>query len=94
MRHHIIVKWTDQVADKAALADEVTALFASAAEIPGVYGADVIPNVIDRPNRYDLMIAVRMERAALPAWDASALHRAWKDTYGHLVAAKTIFDCE
>lgn len=94
MRHHIIVKYTDQVTDKAVLAKEITALFAPAAEIPGVYGADVTPNVIDRPNRYDLMIVVRMDKDALPTWDASELHHRWKAEYGHLVAAKTIFDCE
>lgn len=94
MRHHIIVKYTDQVTDKPALDREITALFAQAAEIPGVHGADVCSNVIDRANRYDLMIVVRMERDALPAWDASDLHHRWKAQYGHLVAAKTIFDCE
>ena len=94
MKHHIIVKWTEEVTDQPALAVEVAALYASAGEIPGVSHAEIIPNVINRPNRYDLMIVVHMEKNALSAWDSSDLHHHWKDKYGRLVAAKTIFDCE
>ena len=36
MKHHIIVKWTEEVTDQPALAAEVAALYASAGEIPGV----------------------------------------------------------
>lgn len=94
MLHHILVKWNDTVTDKAALAQEVCALFADAAKLPGVRGCQVRPNVVDRPNRYDLMIVVDMDREALPGWDACALHHAWKDGYGARIAQKAIFDCD
>ena len=42
----------------------------------------------------DLMIVVDMEKSALEAWDASALHRRWKERFGSLLASKAIFDCE
>ncbi len=94
MKHHILAKYKDTVENKEALLEEIRLLFADAARIPGVLGAQVIPNCIPRPNRYDLMIVVDMEKEALPGWDASALHHAWKEKYGNLLAAKAIFDCE
>jgi len=94
MKHHIIVKFTEQAIDKASLEKEIAALFAGADQLPGVHGAHLYPNVIDRPNRYDLMIVVHMDREALPVWDASDIHHRWKEGYGHLIAQKAIFDCE
>lgn len=94
MKHYIIVKFSDTVADKAALIRKVEELFSSAEPIEGVHGFSVVPNCVDRPNRYDLMIKVDMDGAALQNWDASALHKAWKERFGGFVAAKTIFDEE
>jgi len=94
MKHHIIVKYTDAVADKAALLERIKALYAGAAQIPGVHGVEFKENCVARENRYDLMIVLDMDADALAAWDASAVHHAWKDEYGHLVAKKAIFDCE
>lgn len=94
MRHHIIVKFTPEVTDKIALAQEVRELFAGVLNVPGVWGVSVHPNVIDRPNRYDLMIVTHMDRDALTAYDACDVHHTWKDKYGHLIAQKTIFDCD
>lgn len=92
MKHYIIVKYTEDITDKTVLEAQVRALFSKAGEIPGVYGADVIPCCIARPNRYDLMIIVRMDKSALPAWDASRLHQEWKERFGQFVAKKAIFD--
>lgn len=92
MFHHIIAKFNEQVADKAALIAEITKLYASVTEIEGVKGCRVIPNCIDRPNRYDVMIRIEMDTEALPVWDASELHHTWKDKYGSLLEKKTIFD--
>ncbi len=94
MLHHILVKWTDEVTGKPALAGEVEALFQGVLDVPGVTAVEVIPNIIARPNRYDLLIRIAMEEAALPAYDTCAAHHRWKDEYGHLVAKKAIFDCE
>lgn len=94
MLHHILVKWTDEVTDKPALAAEVEALFQGALSVDGVHGVTVHPNVIQRPNRYDLLIRIDMDEQSLPAYDDCQTHHRWKDDYGHLVAKKAIFDCE
>ena len=94
MLHHILVKWTDAVPDKAALAAEVEALFQGVLAVDGVHGVTVHANVVNRPNRYDLLIRIDMDEAALPAYDDCDTHHRWKDEYGHLVVKKAIFDCE
>lgn len=40
------------------------------------------------------MIVLTMPSEALPAWDASDLHKRWKAEYGALIAQKAIFDCD
>lgn len=94
MRHLILVKWNDQVADKAALAPEIDRLFDGAREIPGVESVEVHTRCNDRPNRYDLMIEMTMNPASLPAFDASETHRLWKEQYSLRMEAKAIFDCD
>ena len=94
MIHYILVKWSKEVGDKAALLEKVRALYAKAKDIPGVRGVTLKPNVTPRDNRYDLMIAIDMEKDALPTWDESALHKTWKAEYGSLVEKKAIFDSE
>ncbi len=92
MRHHILVKWNSDLPrpDYAPIAD----LFHKALDIPGVSSVSLHPNVIDRPNRYDLLILVCMDKAALPAFDESEVHHVWKGTYTPFIAQKAIFDCE
>lgn len=92
MRHHILVKWKESV-PKPDLAP-IEGIFRAALSIPGVYSISLHPNVIERPNRYDLLILVCMDREALPAYDASEAHRQWKEAYGDGIAQKAIFDCE
>lgn len=94
MKHCIIVKWNDTVTDKTGMLPAIEAIFRKTLSIEGVEEVKLIPNVIARPNRYDLMIAVTMQPEALPAYDASEPHHEWKDTYGSLIAQKAIFDCE
>ena len=93
MKHYIIAKWNEGV-DKRALIAPVTELFEETLQIPGVHEVRVKPCCIDRPNRYDIMIEIGMDREALPAYDESAPHKKWKETYGGLLSAKTIFDSE
>lgn len=94
MKHCIIVKFNDDVVDKAALIGEIRAVFAAEAVPTGVEGYSFVENCIARPNRYDLTIVVQMPMEALPTWDASAIHKRWKSEFGRYIAAKAIFDCE
>ena len=94
MKHCIIAKFNDTVTDKAAMIDRVEALFSSAPALDGIHGHTVLRNCVDRENRYDLAIVIDMDKAALPAWDASGLHREWKSRFGSYLASKAIFDFE
>lgn len=94
MQHHILVKWKETPADVPGLCREIEAVFAPVLDIPGISAVEVIPNIIHRPNRYDLLIHITMEEAALPLYDASEAHHHWKTTYGERIAQKAIFDCE
>lgn len=93
MEHYIVVKFTPDVADKAAMIDEIERLFAPAAQMEGVHGVCVRRACIERENRHDAMIVLTMEEEALPRFDASDIYRAWKRGYARYVADKTIFDC-
>lgn len=94
MLHNILVKWNEQVTDKAAIIPQIQAVYARTTDIPGVHSVAFRPNVIDRPNRYDLLIQLDLEMDALPAWDASEIHKRWKADFGGLIEKKAIFDCD
>lgn len=94
MKHHILVKWNAEAPDHDRLRQKIEALFQGVLEVPGVHQVDVIPNVIDRPNRYDLLILLTMEEVALDAYDHCAAHHAFKETYTPYMEKKAIFDCE
>lgn len=93
MKHYIIVKFKEGT-DVKALAGPVREIFEETLTIPGIHGLDVRVSNSDRPNRYDLMILVLMDKEALPAYDASEPHHRWKDEYGGRIEKKAIFDCE
>lgn len=93
MKHHIIVKFTEGT-DVAALLEPVRTIFEQTLSIPGIHGVELKSSCVDRPNRYDLMIVLDMDKEALPAYDASAPHTQWKQEYGPITAKKAIFDCE
>ena len=88
MKHCIIAKFNDSVDDKAAMITRIDKLFAPAPAMDGIHGC------IDRENRYDLAIIIDMDKAALPAWDASELHREWKSGFGSYLTSNAIFDFE
>ena len=94
MKHCIIAKFNETVADKPATLAQVRALFASAAPVEGVNQITIHENCVARDNRYDLMIVVELEKTALPNWDASEIHHQWKDQFGGMLARKAIFDYE
>ncbi len=93
MKHYIIAKFVENT-DVAALVAPVTALFEETLQIAGIHAVKVKPCCVARPNRYDLMIVITMDREALEAYDACEPHKRWKKEYGPLIAAKTIFDSE
>lgn len=92
MRHFIIVKWKDPAAMRGKT-EEIEAIFRKTLEIPGIHSVELHPSCSNRPNRYDLMIEIGMDEAALPAYDGSDPHHEWKDTYGPSIEQKAIFDC-
>lgn len=56
MKHCILAKFTPEAkAQRAALLPRIREIFSAAADIPGVHGAEVIPNCVDRDNRYDVL---------------------------------------
>ena len=93
MKHHILVKFVEGT-DVGALTEPIRALFSRTLELSGIHGLELKRNCVDRPNRYDLMIVLDMDREALPVYDASEPHLEWKRTYGERIAKKAIFDCE
>ena len=80
MKHLILVKWKETVDDASQLKDEAEALFRETLKTAA--------------NRYDLMIAIDMDRDALPAYNESAAHKRWKAEYGERIEKKAIFDAE
>lgn len=94
MKHCIIAKFNESAADKRAALARVRALFAGAEPVEGVRGITIHENCVARDNRYDLMIVVEMEKAALLNWDASRIHHQWKAQFGGLLEKKAIFDYE
>lgn len=73
---------------------DITALFNNALKLDGVTDVQVIPNVIDRANRYDLMIVIDMKKEILSVYDSSDFHHQWKEQYGTMLESKAIFDAE
>lgn len=96
MKHCIISKFKPEIGkeQKAAMLPEIKTLFEGLLGIDGIHGVEVIPNCVDRANRYDLLIRIDMEEAALPVYDESELHHKWKDQYGDFLEKKAIFDYE
>lgn len=96
MKHNILVKYIPEVTKqrKAELIPEIRELFEHTTEIPGIHSVRLCPNIVDRENRYDLLIQIDMDQEALEAYDHSVWHRQWKEQYGSLLEKKAIFDFE
>ena len=91
MKHVILVKFVTGT-DVSALIAPITEIFEQCLTLPGIHGLTVRRSNSNRPNRYDLMIELDMDKAALPIYDASAPHLRWKTEYGSFVEKKAIFD--
>jgi hypothetical protein len=96
MKHCILVKYQDVEGkkEKKELTEEIRVLFSGLLEIEGIRRVELRENIIDRPNRFDLLIRIDMTKEALPVYDASLIHRRWKEKYGELLEQKAIFDYE
>ena len=93
MKHYIIVKF-EEGTDTASLEEPVYGIFRETLQIPGIKKVEIKLSCSDRPNRYDMMIIMDMDREALPAYDVSEPHLRWKSQYGGIIAKKAIFDCD
>lgn len=92
MKHCIIVKYNEKVTDKKELLKDIKDLFLGVINIEGIHAVAFRESVIDRPNRYDLMIEIDMEKEALGQFDESQVHIDWKKNFGGYLETKAIFD--
>lgn len=65
--------------DKKELLEPVEELFRETLVIPGIHDVRVKPCVVNRPNRYDIMIEIDMDPEALEEYDRSEPHLRWKE---------------
>lgn len=94
IKHHILVKWNALVSDKKAFLHDIRSIFDKLLVYPEVYAVEYIENIINRPNRFDLMICIEMDKEFLPSYDSSEPHHEWKEKFGKFVENKAIFDSE
>ena len=92
MKHYIIAKYNEKVADRDRFAREAEKLFSRALETEGVRGVRVKRGLPLAPNRYDLMIIIDMDEKSLPLYNESDYHAEWKRDYGEYLSSKAIFD--
>ena len=92
MKHCILARFRADAGDWRAYLPEIREIFSAAGDIPGVRGAEVFHNCVDRENRYHVLIRLDMDPAALAAYDVSPMHHRWKDRFGPLLEKKAIFD--
>ena len=64
MKHYIISKFRPGTPWREYL-PEIEAIFARTLTIDGVHGVDIFPSCSERPNRFDLMICMDMDRPFL-----------------------------
>lgn len=94
MKHHIICKFNETVTDKNKISDEAEALFKKLEGENGIHTVSVFRNCTDKPNRFDLMIIIDMDKNVLSEYNESAVHKYWKANYSQYLESKAIFDCE
>ena len=96
MKHCILVKYKEDIdsARKVELIPEITSVFTPLTDVEGIHGVEVIPNIVNRDNRYDLLIRIDMDMEALPVYDQSQPHKLWKSEYAKYLEKKAIFDYE
>ena len=90
----MFVKWKPGAVDMDAWAKKADGLFAKSVADGLATALTIRRNVLNRPNRYDLLIEQTMTPDMLPAYDASEPHHRWKETFGARIQQKAIFDYE
>ena len=93
MKHYIIAKFKDKE-DTEKLLPEIKELFSATLEIPGVESFVIHKSNSTRENRYSIMIEMKLTAEGLNNFDASEVHKKWKDIYGAKLESKAIFDCD
>lgn len=94
MKHCILVKWNSLINDKQSILPEIQSIFDKLLSFAEVKNVKIHENVIDRSNRYDVLICVEMEKEFLSTYDESEPHKEWKQKFGKYVENKAIFDFE
>ena len=94
MKHCILVKWNTLVLDKQAMLPEIKFIFGKLLDLNGIHDVKIYENVVNRPNRYDLLICIEMDKDFLLVYDDSEPHHEWKEKYSKFVENKAIFDFE
>ena len=94
MKHCILVKWNSEVKDKKAILPDILCIFDKLLVLDGINDIKLYENVVDRSNRFDLMICIEMEKSVLTIYDESEPHHIWKEKYGKFVEKKAVFDFE
>ncbi len=93
MKHYIIAKFKDKQ-DTERLFPEISEFFQDVLKLDGVEGVELHKSNSSRDNRYSLMIVLTLTEKGLEVFDASDIHREWKEIYGPKLESKAIFDCE
>lgn len=92
MKHNIMVKFRrDFVLSDEVLAD-IASIFRDTEKTEGIFSSEVHKNVVDRENRYDIIIVIEMLPSALVEYDESAPHLKWKEKYSSVIEKKAIID--
>ena len=81
MKHYIIAKFKDR-RDTEKLLPEIKELFNETLKIPGVESFIIHKSNSTRENRCSIMIEMNLSAEGLNNFDASEVHKKWKDTYG------------
>ena len=63
MKHCILARFRADAGDWRAYLPEIREIFSAAGDIPGVRGAEVFHNCVDRENRYHVLIRLDMDPA-------------------------------
>ncbi|MCI5746213.1 MAG: hypothetical protein MR270_08050, partial [Erysipelotrichaceae bacterium] len=72
--------------------DDIKMIFNKCLEVKGIHQVEVIKNFVNRDNRFDLMIRIKMDESSLLEYDTCKGHSEWKEKYADKVELKAIFD--
>lgn len=91
MKHFIIIKFKENT-DKDVLIEETERLFKEVESIDGIKKVEVYTNSIKKPNRFDMMIKITLNKGSLKELEQSRILKEWEDKYNKHIDKKTIFD--